>query len=249
MRQSHDLVLLSLHMKKVFAGCCQPLLLAGPSRHYLCNPYVGAWTHTPQCSSVARTHFFTEDTGLTSRETRSAHRKPLSCDFNRERLSGLQSFDHLQAPTLARPPGRTHRSINYWAARPYTPPITRLVTHSRLWYRYVPDMGNWHGWTFTSWIAALSAAPSRTTLSCRLHPKGYGTYRAGSAFTAGSTVTRNPSTNQGPGTTNPYSTCSSRSLCDSAPASDAAGPSSQPSPSRRQNTDWNAKPEDPSDSR
>jgi hypothetical protein len=89
-------------------------------------------------------------------------------------LSGLQSFDHLQAPTLARPPGRTHRSINYWAARPYTPPITRLVTHSRLWYRYVPDMANWHGWTFTSWIAALSAAPSRTTLSCRLHPKGYG---------------------------------------------------------------------------
>lgn len=79
-------------------------------------------------------------------------------------FSGLQSFDHLQAPTLARPPDRTHRSTHYWAARPFTPRIARLVTHSGMWYRYVPDMGNWHGWTFTSWIAALSAAPSRTSL-------------------------------------------------------------------------------------
>jgi hypothetical protein len=77
------------------------------------------------------------------------------------RLTWLQSFDHLQAPTLARPPDRTHRSINYWAARPFTPRIARQVTLSGMWHRYVPDMGNWHGWTFTSWIAALSAAPSR----------------------------------------------------------------------------------------
>jgi len=27
------------------------------------------------------------------------------------------------------------------------------------WHHYVSDPGNWHGWTFTSWIAALSAAP------------------------------------------------------------------------------------------
>jgi hypothetical protein len=84
---------------------------------------------------------------------------------------------------------------------------------------------------------------SRTTLSCRLHPKGYGTYRTGSAFTAGSTVPRNPSTNQGSGISNPYSTCSSRSLCVFVLASDAAVSSSQPSPSHRQNTDWNAQPE------
>jgi hypothetical protein len=39
-----------------------------------------------------------------------------------------------------------------------------VVTLPGMWYRYVPDMGNWHGWTRTSWIAALSAAPSRTGL-------------------------------------------------------------------------------------
>jgi hypothetical protein len=60
-------------MKKVFADCCRPLLVIGPSRHYLCNPCVGAWTHTPPCSSGAYTHFFPEDSGLTSQETRSAH--------------------------------------------------------------------------------------------------------------------------------------------------------------------------------
>ena len=27
-----------------------------------------------------------------------------------------------------------------------------------LWYRYVPESGNWHDGTFTRWIAALSAA-------------------------------------------------------------------------------------------
>ena len=64
-----------LLMKEVFAGCYRPLLVTGPSRHYLCNPCVGAWTHTPPCSSGAHTHFFPEDSGLTSRETRSAHEK------------------------------------------------------------------------------------------------------------------------------------------------------------------------------
>jgi hypothetical protein len=47
MRQSHDLYLLSLRMKGVFAGCCHPLLLVGPSRHYPCNHCAGAWTLTP----------------------------------------------------------------------------------------------------------------------------------------------------------------------------------------------------------
>jgi hypothetical protein len=74
MRQSYHLSLLSFRMKTVFAGCCQPLLVLGPSRHYLCNPCVGAWTHTPLCSSIAHTHFFMDDIGRTLRETRSAHR-------------------------------------------------------------------------------------------------------------------------------------------------------------------------------
>ncbi|MFA7062439.1 MAG: hypothetical protein WC156_16665, partial [Pedobacter sp.] len=32
-----------------------------------------------------------------------------------------------------RPPGRTHRSIHYWAARPFTPRIARQVTLSGMW--------------------------------------------------------------------------------------------------------------------
>ena len=63
-----------LLIKKVFAGCCLPLLEVGPSRHYLCNPCVGDWTHTPPCSSGALTRFFPKDIGLTSRETRLAHK-------------------------------------------------------------------------------------------------------------------------------------------------------------------------------
>ena len=45
----------------------------GPSRHYLYNPCVGAWTPTPQCLSGALARFFPEGNGLTSNVTRSAH--------------------------------------------------------------------------------------------------------------------------------------------------------------------------------
>ena len=55
----------------VFAGCCQPLLGDGPSRRYLCDPCVGARTHTPPRFSAAFVRYLTEDTGLTPRETGS----------------------------------------------------------------------------------------------------------------------------------------------------------------------------------
>ena len=45
----------------------------GLSRHYLCNPCVGAWTPTPQCPSGALARFFPEDNGLTSDVTGLAH--------------------------------------------------------------------------------------------------------------------------------------------------------------------------------
>ena len=56
-----------------FAGCCHPLLVVGPSRHYPRNPCRGDWTHTPPCPPGACTHFFPGVVGLTLRETRSAH--------------------------------------------------------------------------------------------------------------------------------------------------------------------------------
>jgi hypothetical protein len=57
----------------VCAGCRESLLTHGPSRHDLCHLCSGAWTYPPPCSSGARTHYFPNDSGLTSRETRSAH--------------------------------------------------------------------------------------------------------------------------------------------------------------------------------
>src|SRR5512135_7697 len=76
-------------------------------------------------------------------------------------ITGLQSFADVQSPPLARPPGRTHRSARrHWAARPFTPRIARRVTPAGMWYRYVTDLGNCHGWTRTSWIPVLSTAPS-----------------------------------------------------------------------------------------
>ncbi len=62
-------------MRRVFAGCCHPLLVVGPSRHYPRNPCGGDWTHTPPCPPGALTHFFPGGVGLTLRERRSAHEK------------------------------------------------------------------------------------------------------------------------------------------------------------------------------
>jgi len=45
------------------------------------------------------------------------------------------------------------------AAGPFTPRRTHAVTHHELWYRYVPESGDWHGGNLTRWMAALSAAP------------------------------------------------------------------------------------------
>ncbi len=60
-----------------------------------------------------------------------------------EPISRLQSFAYVQAPTLAQPPGCTHRKteLRSRAARPYTPRRTRLVTCPEQWHRYVPVFG------------------------------------------------------------------------------------------------------------
>ena len=60
-------------VQQVSAGCCESLLDDGPSRHYLCNPCVGAWTPTPWCPSGAFARFFPKNNGLTSDVTSSAH--------------------------------------------------------------------------------------------------------------------------------------------------------------------------------
>lgn len=150
MRQSRDLSLLSVYEDSL---CRLPPTPAGHwtfptlSLQSLCRrldpyPAMSLRCSCPFLHEGRRPHV----TG----NTFGTQENPCYATSTGSRISGLQSFDHLQAPTLARPPGRTHRSHLHWAARPYTPRITRMVTHSRMWHRYVPDLGNWHGWTFTS---------------------------------------------------------------------------------------------------
>ena len=61
-------------LRLVFAGCHQSLLGDGPSRRYLCNLYMGAWTLTTQCLLGAFTRFFPRSNGLTLDLRRSARR-------------------------------------------------------------------------------------------------------------------------------------------------------------------------------
>jgi len=58
--------------RKVFAGCCQSLLTDGPSRRYLLNLCIGAWTPTPPRSTGAFTRFFPVNISLTFAATSSA---------------------------------------------------------------------------------------------------------------------------------------------------------------------------------
>jgi len=52
---------------------CEPLLGVGPSRHYLRNPCVGAWTPTQQRPFSAFARFFLKDNGLALNVRGSAH--------------------------------------------------------------------------------------------------------------------------------------------------------------------------------
>ena len=63
-------------IRRVFAGCRQSLLGDGPSRRYLRNPCMGAWTHTPQRLPGAFARFFPKSIGLTLVLRRSARQTP-----------------------------------------------------------------------------------------------------------------------------------------------------------------------------
>ncbi len=57
---------------RVLAGCGAPLLGVGPSRRYLLNLSLGAWTRTPPRFSGALARFFPDNLDLTSVSTGSA---------------------------------------------------------------------------------------------------------------------------------------------------------------------------------
>ena len=170
--------------RAVCAGCRQSLLGDGPSQRYLCNPCVGAWTHTPPRFLDACAHCFSKKhrphvTGNTF-STRSSYP---ALQFCRAPFSRLQSFDHLQAPTLARPPGCTHRSISsmpgsravYTHASPGRLPVPGCGIATCL--KWAIDMAGLPPAGLQPWLAA----PSRTPLSCRLRVRGYATCRAATA--------------------------------------------------------------------
>ena len=60
-------------IRRVLADCRQSLLGGGPSRRYLCNPSIGAWTLTPGCLSGVLVRFFPESYSLTLVAPTSAH--------------------------------------------------------------------------------------------------------------------------------------------------------------------------------
>ena len=59
-------------IRKVFAGCCQPLLRKGPSQRYLCRPSLCAGTPAPAAPKVLFSRFYPWDIGLPRVNTGSA---------------------------------------------------------------------------------------------------------------------------------------------------------------------------------
>ena len=128
-------------IRKVFAGCCQPLLEVGPSRRYLCDLYIGAWTRTPPRSIGASVRFFPIDIGLSLGSRRSARETLPQHSF-------MRGFDfgaavpprRIQAPILAWPSGCSDQGTPS-ATGPYTPGRTCSVTEGRHRHHYVSESG------------------------------------------------------------------------------------------------------------
>ncbi len=123
--------------RRVFAGCCQPLLEVGPSRRYLHSLCKGAWTHTPPRSWRSVRLFVRPTRHGRWNPGRRPH--PSLDEFGTRNdscnatstggvISGVQSFANVQAPLLARPPGCTYRCDKHKAAGPFTSRNGHVVT-------------------------------------------------------------------------------------------------------------------------
>ena len=151
-------------VRRVLAGCRQSLLGDGPSRHYLCNPCVGAWTHTPPRLSSALAHSFLESTGLTPRKMRSA--REIVPAMQRQQGAVFRGCSHSFIFRLLRSLGPQIASTaasSCWAAGPFTPRIARVVTHSGMWHRYV-----------SAWAIDTAGLAPAGLQPCRLLPAASG---------------------------------------------------------------------------
>jgi hypothetical protein len=94
----------------VFAGCCQSLLQDGPSRRYLRKSFPRCLVPYPGASPGALTRYFPGNIGLRQLGNSSATRHTPYGDFSTVRISGLQTFLHVQASGFAHHPGHSYRS-------------------------------------------------------------------------------------------------------------------------------------------
>ncbi len=159
----------------ITTGLCPPqadhqsLLEDGLSRHYLCHPCVGAWTPTPQRPFSAFARFFLKDNGLTLDVRGSAHQDIPIMQLQQGYCSrGCSHSFMFRLPRSLDPQVAPTAKAKFRAAGPFTPRIARLVACPGMWHHYVSDTSPpaaEYGWTFTSWIAALSAAPTSFSIS------------------------------------------------------------------------------------
>src|SRR5215471_12851260 len=108
MRQASTLLPISgfALIRKVFAGCCQPLLRKGSSQRYLCRPSLRAGTPTPAAPKVSR--FFPWDIGLPRVNTGSALGVSHHCYFGWGGFLKLQSFLYVPAHRFVRLTGSSY---------------------------------------------------------------------------------------------------------------------------------------------
>ena len=140
--------------RRVFAGCRQLLLGDGPSRCYLCNPCLGAWTRTPLRFSGASVRFFPENVGLTPpRRVTTRQNDGRYATLTTQRFRGCSHSLMFRLPRLQRPPGLRPPlrldipSVPIWGDSggqlgPYTPRRTRAVTRHEQWYCYESESDN-----------------------------------------------------------------------------------------------------------
>jgi len=120
-------------IQRVFAGCRQSLLGDGPSRRYLRNPCMGAWTPTPGRLPGASTRFFPGSIGLTSESigsARSVYRRnatSTTCRFRGCSHSVMFRLPYSLGPQVA-PTARA--TIAPRAAGPFTPRNGPAVTRT-----------------------------------------------------------------------------------------------------------------------
>ena len=148
-------------IRRVFAGCCQPLLGGGPSQRYLCHPSIDAWTLIPGCLSGALVRFFPESYSLSHVAPTSAH--PVYRRNATSTTTSLRDGSHFvmfRLPwSLAPQVAPTAQSLFPVSSRGvYTTQWTGSYL-PELWYHYMIESDNYHGGSSTRWIAALLAAP------------------------------------------------------------------------------------------